>query len=57
MRSNGLSHIRAATCFEFFTGVLRFKFGGASTQWRRSHPPVVIHSAAEQSAMYEKAAI
>jgi glycosyltransferase involved in cell wall biosynthesis len=37
MRSNGLSHVRASTCLEFFSGLLRFKFGGALAEWRRSH--------------------
>ena len=36
MRSHGLSHVRAGTLFEFFVNLLRFRFGGALTQWRRS---------------------
>lgn len=44
MRGNGLSHVRASTCWEFFTNLLGFKFGSALSEWRRSHPPVVIRS-------------
>jgi glycosyltransferase involved in cell wall biosynthesis len=42
MRSNGLSHVRATTCVEFFVNLLKFKFGGALGRWRRSHQPVAI---------------
>jgi len=38
MRSNGLSHVRMETGLEFFTGLLRFRFGSALTEWRRRHP-------------------
>jgi hypothetical protein len=34
MRSNGLSHVRASACVEFFVQLMRFKFGGALTEWR-----------------------
>jgi len=44
MRSSGLSHIRAATCLEFFVNLLRFKFGKTLSSWRRSHPHVLIRS-------------
>jgi glycosyltransferase involved in cell wall biosynthesis len=37
MRSNGLSHVRASACLEFFRNLLRFRFGGALTEWRNSH--------------------
>ena len=50
MRSNGLSHVRATTCIEFLVGLLRFKFGGALTAWRRQHPSVVIRSGPENAA-------
>jgi glycosyltransferase involved in cell wall biosynthesis len=36
MRSHGLSHVRANTCVEFLTNLIRFRFGGALTSWRRS---------------------
>lgn len=51
MRSNGLSHVRAGICLEFITGLLRFKFGGALTEWRRNHPPVVIRSGPTNAAI------
>jgi glycosyltransferase involved in cell wall biosynthesis len=44
MRSNGLSHVRASTCVEFFTNLLRFKFGNGLAKWRNGQPQVVIHS-------------
>ncbi|HSC29713.1 MAG TPA: glycosyltransferase family 2 protein [Vicinamibacterales bacterium] len=42
MRSNGLSHVRASACLEFCVNLLRFRFGGALTEWRRSRPQVVL---------------
>lgn len=44
MRSNGMSHIRAATCVEFFVNLVRFKFGHALAEWRRKHPHPMIPS-------------
>ena len=38
MRGNGLSHVRGSTCVEFFTGLLRFKFGGGLAKWRKANP-------------------
>lgn len=35
MRGNGLSHVRAATCWEFFTGLVGFKFGKGLAEWRK----------------------
>lgn len=35
MRGNGLSHVRATTCWEFFTALLRYRFSGELTHWRR----------------------
>ncbi|HXT70209.1 MAG TPA: glycosyltransferase family 2 protein [Vicinamibacterales bacterium] len=51
MRSNGLSHVRASTCLEFFTGLVKFKFGRALSEWRRTHPPLVIRSGPENAAV------
>ena len=34
MRGTGLSHVRAATCWEFFRGVLRFRFSAELRRWR-----------------------
>jgi glycosyltransferase involved in cell wall biosynthesis len=34
MRSNGLSHVRPSACVEFFWNLLRYRFGGALTEWR-----------------------
>jgi glycosyltransferase involved in cell wall biosynthesis len=35
MRGNGVSHVRMATCVEFFTFLLGFRFSGALKTWRR----------------------
>jgi len=35
MRGNGLSHVRMATCWEFFTHLLDFRFSGRLNEWRR----------------------
>jgi glycosyltransferase involved in cell wall biosynthesis len=50
MRSNGLSHVRASACVEFFVGLLRFRFGGALNEWRRSQPKAVMGSDAKNPA-------
>jgi glycosyltransferase involved in cell wall biosynthesis len=34
MRGNGLSHVRMATCWEFFTYLLGFRFSGRLKSWR-----------------------
>jgi hypothetical protein len=34
MRGNGLSHVRMATCWEFFTYLLGYRFSGRLKQWR-----------------------
>ncbi len=44
MRSNGLSHVRPSACVEFFVNLLRFRFGGALTEWRHGRRPVVGQS-------------
>lgn len=44
MRSNGLSHVRAAACVEFFVKLLKFKFGGELTRWQKTRPRVVASS-------------
>jgi len=51
LRSHGLSHVRAATCIEFLVNLVRFKFGGGLSEWRRDHPPVVIRSDHEKVAV------
>jgi glycosyltransferase involved in cell wall biosynthesis len=38
MRGNGLSHIRAGTCWEFFRSVLRYRFSPEIRGWRRALP-------------------
>lgn len=40
MRANGLSHVRASTCVEFFVNLLRFRFGSGLAEWRRHRPHV-----------------
>jgi len=34
MRGNGLSHVRGSTAWEFFTKLLRLRFGSELSQWR-----------------------
>lgn len=36
MRGNGLSHVRATTMWDFFAALLRFRFSGEFSSWRRS---------------------
>lgn len=35
MRGNGLSHVRATTCWEFFRDLLVYRFSGILPRWRR----------------------
>lgn len=35
MRGTGMSHVRVATCWEFLTELLRYRFLGALSTWRR----------------------
>lgn len=37
MRGSGLSHVRALTCWEFFTALLRYRFSGELSRWRSTH--------------------
>jgi glycosyltransferase involved in cell wall biosynthesis len=37
MRGSGLSHVRASTCWEFFTALLRYRFSGELSRWRSTH--------------------
>lgn len=41
MRSHGLSHVRASACVEFAHHLLRYRFGGALTAWRRNSPQAI----------------
>lgn len=34
MRGNGVSHVRAITCWEFFRNLLRFRFSGELAAWQ-----------------------
>jgi glycosyltransferase involved in cell wall biosynthesis len=40
MRSHGLSHVRAATCWEFFSTLVRYRFGSEIRGWRRAVEPL-----------------
>lgn len=42
MRSNGMSHVRASTCWEFFINLISFRFGTELGRWRRAHPQGVV---------------
>ncbi|HEX6309667.1 MAG TPA: glycosyltransferase family 2 protein [Longimicrobiales bacterium] len=35
MRGNGISHVRASTCWEFLRSMVVFRFGGPLRAWRR----------------------
>ena len=35
MRSNGLSHVRPSTCWDFIVNLLRYRFTGKVSPWRR----------------------
>jgi glycosyltransferase involved in cell wall biosynthesis len=37
MRGSGLSHVRASTCWEFFTALLRYRFSSELARWRSAH--------------------
>jgi glycosyltransferase involved in cell wall biosynthesis len=36
MRGNGVSHVRASTCWEFLRNLLAFRFGAPLRRWRRA---------------------
>lgn len=36
MRGNGLSHVRASTCWEFFRDLLSYRFGSRIRGWKRA---------------------
>ena len=36
MRGSGLSHVRAATCWEFLRSLLRYRFSSELSQWRKA---------------------
>lgn len=40
MRGHGLSHVRATTCWEFFSTLMHYRFGREMAQWRRSVEPL-----------------
>lgn len=40
MRGHGLSHVRATTCWEFFSTLMRYRFGSELSRWRRDVAPL-----------------
>lgn len=44
MRGGGLSHVRASTCWEFFRGLLIFRFSPRMREWRRGANRVPVAS-------------
>lgn len=38
MRSRGLSHVNAGTCFNFFAGLVRYRFSSELSRWRQRSP-------------------
>lgn len=49
MRSNGLSHVRGSTCIEFLKKLLSYRFGGALSEWKRTHRKVELHGDAHRA--------
>jgi len=58
MRGAGISHVRASTCWEFFSKLLGFRFGRALPEWRRTVElaPSFIPAAAVPERSLEPAA-
>jgi glycosyltransferase involved in cell wall biosynthesis len=53
MRGNGLSHVRASTCWEFFRALLQFRFSRDLDRWRHSvgqHAPIPVAAHGVQAA-------
>jgi glycosyltransferase involved in cell wall biosynthesis len=44
MRGGGLSHVRASTCWEFFRGLLIFRFSPSMREWRSGAKRVAVAS-------------
>lgn len=44
MRGSGLSHVRAAACWEFFTKLLVYRFSPRLSRWRRLHQQGVVEA-------------
>jgi polyisoprenyl-phosphate glycosyltransferase len=50
MRSNGLSHIRASSCWEFFRNLLIFRFSRELSLWKQDHKRVSLEGRKPQVA-------
>lgn len=53
MRGAGLSHVRAATCWQFFRNMLAYRFSRDIARWRsevRESPPVRAHATSLRGA-------
>ena len=49
MRSNGLSHVRGSTCWEFLTKLIALRLGGGGlSEWRHTQPRVRLRQAASR---------
>ena len=46
MRGTGLSHVRPSTCWEFFGELMRYRFTGVLSRWRRERADGTPQSAA-----------
>ena len=44
MRGNGLSHVRASTCWEFFTHLVKMRFSNQLAEWKKTAVPPVIEA-------------
>lgn len=50
MRGGGLSHVRANTCWEFFRGLMIFRFSPGMRAWRRN-AAIAPRASSEQNAL------
>jgi hypothetical protein len=48
MRESGQSHVRASTAWEFFTRLVRFKYGGALGSWLQNYDARAGHESSPQ---------
>jgi polyisoprenyl-phosphate glycosyltransferase len=55
MRGNGVSHVRASTCWEFFRNLLAFRFGGRLRAWKRSLADRARATAGPEAPAYQAA--
>ncbi|HGY91030.1 MAG TPA: glycosyltransferase family 2 protein [Planctomycetes bacterium] len=55
MRSAGMSHVRASTCWEFLTGLARYRLGGPLREWKRNYLASAANNSPSPDAAVEEA--